>query len=461
MSESPIEFHPVSTIFPLIEGEEFRSLVEDVRANGLREPIWLHQGRIVDGRNRYRACKESGVEPRFREWDGKGSLVQFVLSLNLHRRHLNAGQRAAVAVEIEPMLAEELEEQKKAACSEAGKRGGRGNKAERVVEIVPPPFPQPDQPKARDQAAALTGTSGRYVQDAKKVKEKAPELLDKVKAGEMTLPQAKAEVRRQEKREELKARAETLPTMPEVPWEVVLGDCVEELARLDAGCARLVFADPPYNVGVDYGDGAEADTLSAARFTAWLAGWISAARRVLAEDGSLWVLISDEYAAECCVEVKRAGFAVRNWVKWYEGFGVNCSGKFNRCTRHLFHAVKSPSRFVFDEDAVSRPSARQTVYNDARASPGGKLLDDCWFDVPRLAGTHNERLPDFPTQLPVALLARVVACASEPGDLVIDPFSGSGTTGVAAVRLGRRYLGIERQPRFAELSTLRLRGESP
>jgi len=95
-----IEFHPVSEIFPLMNGEAFSQLVADVKANGLREAIWRHENKIIDGRNRYRACGEAGVEPRFQEWDGNGSLVAFVVSLNLHRRHLDESQRAMVAAKI-------------------------------------------------------------------------------------------------------------------------------------------------------------------------------------------------------------------------------------------------------------------------------------------------------------------------------------------------------------------------
>lgn len=84
--------------FPLIEGEEFDQLVEDIRANGLRVPVWLHpDGSILDGRNRYRACKAARIKPQFETWDGKGSPLEFVISMNLQRRHLTQGQRACVA----------------------------------------------------------------------------------------------------------------------------------------------------------------------------------------------------------------------------------------------------------------------------------------------------------------------------------------------------------------------------
>ena len=95
-----LESHPVADIFPLLEGQAFEQFKQDIAENGLRESIWLHEGRIIDGRNRYRACLETGTAPTFREWEGNGSLVAFVISLNLHRRHLNESQRAMVAARL-------------------------------------------------------------------------------------------------------------------------------------------------------------------------------------------------------------------------------------------------------------------------------------------------------------------------------------------------------------------------
>ena len=95
-----LAFHPAAEVFPLLEGDAFEALVEDIRRNGLREPIWLHQdGRILDGRNRYRACGKVDVEPRFQTYIGPDdSILPFVVSLNLFRRHLNESQRALVAL---------------------------------------------------------------------------------------------------------------------------------------------------------------------------------------------------------------------------------------------------------------------------------------------------------------------------------------------------------------------------
>lgn len=233
--------------------------------------------------------------------------------------------------------------------------------------------------------------------------------------------------------------------------------------------ARLIFADPPYNIGIDYGAGAKADKLPSARYLAWCAKWMRACADRLAEDGSLWVLIDNKYADYFGVLLRDSGLHRQNWIIWYETFGVNCHNKFNRTSRHLFHCTKHSKQFVFNRDAVNYASDRQAIYNDKRAKPTGKNWDDVWGvmrkdgtgDIPRVCGTHKERVAGFPTQLPLALLRPIIGCASNPGDLVIDPFCGSSTTGVAATELGRSFLGIEKKGRFVELARQRLAGIAP
>lgn len=451
--------HEVCGIFPMMSPDEFAGLKADIAEYGQREPIWLHAGQVIDGRNRLRACVELGIDPWFRKWDDGASLVEFVVSLNLHRRHLSSGQRAACGTEIEERLALEAKERQRSA--------GGDRKSVEAKRSVPARLPEPikvRENEAREQAAKIVGSSPRYVQDAKAVKAAAPELHEKVKAGEITLPQARREVQRMEKRADLEVKAAKVeasrPADAPPLWEVREGDCLDVLRGIEPGSARLVFADPPYNIGVDYGQGRAADSLPEGEFVAWSSRWIKACARLLSDDGSMWVLIGDEYADHFGILLREAGLHRRAWIKWYESFGVNTPNNFNRCSRHLFYCVRDPRRFVFNADAVSRPSDRQAKYNDPRADPAGKTWDDVWGinpPIPRLVGNASERLPDFPTQLPLDLLMAVVGCASEPDDLVVDPFNGSGTTGVASLRLGRRYIGAEKSAEFARLSSMRLR----
>ncbi len=183
-----MKFHEIADLFPLLQGEDFDTLCQDIAQNGLLEPIWLHpDGSIIDGRNRYLACREIGVEPRFRTWDKGGSLASFVLSFNLYRRHLTSGQRAALAVEIEPFYAEENGRDKGGRPNELNKRNMLPGKP---VEFSPPVFPEADKAKSRDQAAQATGTNGRYVSDAKKIKRDDPRVFEQIKSGELNINQA-------------------------------------------------------------------------------------------------------------------------------------------------------------------------------------------------------------------------------------------------------------------------------
>lgn len=246
--------------------------------------------------------------------------------------------------------------------------------------------------------------------------------------------------------------------------EVLQGDCLARLAELPVGCVDLAFADPPFNIGYEY-DRYD-DRRAREDYLAWTDRWLTGVRRVLKPTGSVYVAIGDEYAAELKVRLDGLGLAMRNWIVWHYTFGVSCTRKFNRSHAHIFYYVVDPKRFTFNANAVRVPSARQTTYADRRANPLGKLPDDTWvlrpqedgrffgpeddtWYVPRVCGTFKER-GEHPCQMPLALLERIVKVSSKPGDLVLDPFAGSGTTLAAAKKLGRDYLGIELSDNYVE-----------
>lgn len=459
-----MEFHEFAAVFPLMDEGDLQALAEDIRQRGQQEQIIRFEGKILDGRNRYTACQLAGVQPSI--WDFKGSreeALQYVWSQNFHRRHLTSSQRAACVVIYERANAG-LIEATKAAAKERQREGkgqdgsgGRGKK-----KTLPKDLGKVNDTHAKETDAKIAeshGTNRQYVADARKIEQARPELIKQVQLGEKTVPQAKREVINEQKTRELEQKAAAVQFEAEQPlWTLIHADVMDGLQSvLDHHApARLVFADPPYNIGIDYGEGEKADLLPDHRYMMWVREWLDLSKEVLSPDGSLWVMIGDEYAAEYAVAMKDLGLTIRAWVKWYETFGVNCSNNFNRCSRHIFYAVRDPKSFVFHSDAVRRPSDRQTKYNDKRADSNGKIEDDVW-QIPRLTGTATERIPGFPTQLPLQLVQRIVCCASDPGDLVVDPFSGSATTGVAAIQNQRKYVGIEKSRAFIELSDKRLK----
>ena len=246
---------------------------------------------------------------------------------------------------------------------------------------------------------------------------------------------------------------------------LIEGDCVQGLKALPANTVDLVFADPPFNIG--YGYDVYQDTREADDYLQWSKTWIGEVARVLKPSGTFWLAIGDEYAAELKVIAHRdLGLTLRSWVIWYYTFGVNCKKKFSRSHAHLFYFVKDATEFTFNDDAIRVPSARQLVYADARANPRGRLPDDTWilrpqdtpesftpeedtWYVPRVCGTFKERAGWHGCQMPEQLLGRIIRACSNPGDLVLDPFTGSGTSLVTAKKLDRRYLGYELSSDYA------------
>lgn len=258
---------------------------------------------------------------------------------------------------------------------------------------------------------------------------------------------------------------------------VMQGDCVGGMARMPTGSVNLAFADPPFNIGHDYD--VYKDDKSESEYLEWSERWLAEVYRILRDDGTFWLAIGDEYAAELKLIARRLGFRPRSWIIWYYTFGVNCSNKFTRSHAHLLYFVKGPT-FVFNGDApVNRiPSARQLVYGDKRANPAGRLPDDTWllrpqelagcFDptedtwhVPRVAGTFKEREGFHGCQMPEQVLGRIIRTCSNPGDVVFDPFTGSGTTLAVAKKLGRQWIGWELSKDYAVRARERIASVNP
>lgn len=293
--------------------------------------------------------------------------------------------------------------------------------------------------------------------------------------------------------------------------ELLRGDCLSKMPAIPDASVDLAFADPPFNIGYEYD--VYQDKRTSDDYLAWCRQWMAECVRVLKPNGTLWLAIGDEYAAEFKMLMTRGlvtedgvleglGLTMRSWVIWYYTFGVNCKAKFSRSHAHLFYLVKDPTNFTFnaDDPAVRVPSARQLVYADKRANPKGRLPDDTWLfppeeddeqsgppvlrshngwilrpqDIPeslnshedtwyfpRVNGTFKEREGWHGCQMPEQLLGRIVRACSHEGDVVFDPFAGSGTTLAVAKKLGRQPIGCELSDEYAERVTTRLADISP
>jgi site-specific DNA-methyltransferase (adenine-specific) len=249
-------------------------------------------------------------------------------------------------------------------------------------------------------------------------------------------------------------------------------DCIAGMKSLAEGSIDLAFADPPFNIGYKY-DVYE-DRKAADEYLDWTRLWGRELVRALKPAGTFWLAIGDDFAAELKMIFQRElGLVCRSWVIWYYTFGVNCKAKFSRSHTHLFHFVKDAKAFTFNADAIRVPSARQLVYADNRANAKGRLPDDTWvlrpqdlpegfqeddsvWYYPRVAGTFKERAGFHGCQMPEQLLGRIIKVSSNPGDTVMDPFGGSGSTLIVAKKLGRKFLGFELSENYAKRVDQRL-----
>lgn len=251
---------------------------------------------------------------------------------------------------------------------------------------------------------------------------------------------------------------------------VLRGDCVALLETLPAASADLVFADPPYNLQLGgelhRPDNSRVDGVDAAwdRFSdrrgdfasydAFTRAWLGAVRRILKPAGSLWVIGSYHNIYRVGAALQDLGFWLINDIVWRKANPMpNFKGtRFTNAHETLLWCARdAEARYTFNYEALKAANDDLQMRSD-------------WF-LPICAG--GERLKDangkklHPTQKPEALLARIMAAATKPGDLVVDPFLGSGTSAAVAKRLGRRWIGIERDDAYADAAEARIAAVEP
>lgn len=234
---------------------------------------------------------------------------------------------------------------------------------------------------------------------------------------------------------------------------LLVGDSLKLIKKMPHESVNLIFTDPPYNIGIKY-DSYD-DNKSDREYISWCEKWLKECCRLLKQTGSIYVVIGDEYVAEINLILKKLGLYFRNWIIWHYGFGQNQRKKFSRAHAHILYYTKNKKNFTFNTDEIRIPSIRQKM-NDKRANPKGKVPDDVW-KISRVAGTFKERVKGFPCQMPLKVVERAIKASSNKGDLIFDPFMGSGTTGVAAKKLSRNFLGIDISKKYCKIATSRLK----
>lgn len=283
--------HPAAELFPMLSDAELDELAADIKAKGQLEPITVTiEGLILDGRNRYEACRRAGVAVKCEEWHVAGSPTAWVLSKNLHRRHLTTDQRAVIALEAEAMFATEAKERQRAAG------GDRKSEAAKTDRLPPRGGKRSERtPTAAQEAAKATGASARQVERAKRLRAQRPELLAKVKTEGLTLKQAEKQLVKEQRTKEV------LEYKP------------------PKGKYAVIVADPPwrYDDELDGSDGARAGlpypSMSVDEICAMKVG-----ENLATPDCALWLWVTTAFLIDgTAATVLRAwGFEPKTMLTW-------------------------------------------------------------------------------------------------------------------------------------------------
>jgi predicted RNA methylase len=405
--------------------DELQELADDIAANGLRNPIVMLDGRILDGRNRYIACKLARVEPRFTEFDGDDP-IGWVVSQNLVRRHLTASQRAVVGFDMLPLMEKE-----------AKQRQRRSNSYRDNGRLAPNGANRDSKGKASEIAARITKSSARHVERVKAVSQTAPELLVMIRAGNLTVTNATklASLSAQERNKVLRlanGHSLTSSTIKSLTTEVrnqsrvrsaqryaksnkagrgqniIVGDMSILWKRLKDNSVDLFLSDPPYGQAKSYERLAE---LAAAKL----------------KPGGLCLA----YTGQLYLPANMA--AMSKHLDYWWLFAVQFSGQQNAIhARHLQNCWKPILAFA-------KPSVRPAPawLRDSLAGGGRDKDFHEW-------GKHESEA------------SYLIQRLTEPGALVVDAYCGGGMVPAACKATGRRWMATEIDETTAKTTRKRL-----
>ena len=419
MPRTKYRFHPACTIFPPLPDDELRELADDIATNGLRNPIVLSEGKVLDGRNRYLACEIAGVKPRFIDFQGDDP-IGWVVSQNLVRRHLTASQKAVVAFDLLPLLAKEAKERQRKSNSYRGNGRSAHKYADRNVAG-----------KASEAAARIAKSSSRYVEMVKQIHQETPDLVERIRTGEVNVLEAKrlATIRSQ-KAAEQKAKSKV---SNERTWTIT-GE--QKIVKCDA-----VITDPPYGIT---GEPWEPDDLEA--FTRdWCSRWCNCGADFFAVfwsqdrlfDGRVWF------------DQSLRGYKFQQLLVWHAKNSM--AHKSRMCLKQTWEPI-------FLDRSVG---SKRTVISSQKTWDTDLHNCDCFVAPVPQTNFNGEDLKQHPTQKPVSVFRWLIHALTEPERIVVDPFCGSGASGIAAVQLGRSFHGIETNRKYRKLAEERIANYGP
>lgn len=242
------------------------------------------------------------------------------------------------------------------------------------------------------------------------------------------------------------------------------GDVIELLSQVKEKTIDLVITDPPYNLEKKYADN-KFKKMSEKEYSEWFENWVILLKTKMKENASIYVC-SDWETTGLIYPILKKHFTIRNRITWSRDKGRSSSNNFKNNIEDIFYCTVSKSDFVFNADAILQRKEVIAPYRDENGNPKDWFEDkngkyrltgaaNVWTDITVPYWSMHENT-EHPTQKPEKLIAKLMLASSNKGDLVFDPFMGSGTTAVVAKKLGRKFMGIEKEEKYLAISSERL-----
>jgi hypothetical protein len=408
-----MEIHELAMIFPPMQAEEYDATKQSIAEHGLQSPIVTFENKILDGRNRYLIIEElkefgTSIEPQFVPFQGDYlAALDFVLNANIHRRHLTTTQKACLALELKKLRDKAAQRGGDRRSEDFQKRKNAGLKAQRP---------------ACDIAAKIIGVSPRTIQKVQAIEHQNPFLLGAMKDGGLSISEAERELRREQRANDQEQRRRTMQDkVDESRLSFHCGNGPPLLSNLESKSVRLLLIDLP----VPHAGDQQHDEFTNDDALKLLDATLAAAANAMQDDCHVLLFAPVELEPAYRAALAEAGYDFRTLLVW----------EMERPVKGDPDGFKQHATFII------------------HASRGHAIVE------PRISNVLTFKRVKSPTcegEKPTLLMQALIECTSVPGEVVADPFAGSGAAGEAALKAGRRYFGVEVDPAVYSQSLTRL-----
>jgi DNA modification methylase/DNA-binding XRE family transcriptional regulator len=409
------------SLIPALTTEEYTGLEQSIIVEGCRDALVTWNDTLIDGHNRYEICSKHSILYKTVEkaFDSREDAMLWIIDNQFSRRNLPVYDRGVLALKKKNIIARQAKEKQKTHTEQGYQKSGEAVRTDKEL-------------------AKMAGVSHDTIYKIEKIEEKAaPEVKEKIKSGEVSINQAYQTIKREEKISQQKAEIkENAQKVKSLHGKILQGDFFSEIDKVQDCSIDLLFVDPPYGV-LD-------ETWDKVDIVDFTEHWLSAVMPKVKPTGRIYICFSQVYLFELYKILEKNNFYDFKFGQLLIWQYLNNNKPSNR---KLYRYSYEPIYYLYGVDAPELNFTPDTY---------GETQNTVWtIATPQSNFTEGKF---HPAQKPIELLERIIKTGSKENDLILDPFAGSGTTGIACEKLNRQYILIEKEQEYVDIARGRLNG---